>query len=125
MRHRMLREDHTCQVNITNDETLARLRPGLHRADRLSGLFRALADKTRLRVIYALSLREMCVCDIAALLGSSKARASYHLRFLSDMGLLRHRKEGKFVFYTLADQHVHILLSQALEHVEEQEADKE
>lgn len=85
-------------------------------------LFKALSDATRLKIAYALTLEEeLCVCDVANIIGSTVATASHHLRFLRDIGLAKHRKEGKLVFYSLKDEHVHQLVSIALMHAKEME----
>ncbi|BDG60056.1 ArsR/SmtB family transcription factor [Caldinitratiruptor microaerophilus] len=107
-----------CQVNVVHEDRVNRLRPEVERIEGLAGIFKALADDTRLKVVYALSRDELCVCDVAALIGGSKAAASYHLRLLHHMGLARYRREGKLVYYRLADPHVGELVRQVLERVE-------
>ena len=77
-------------------------------------LFKALGDETRLKVVYALSQAELCVCDVAAVLGASQATASYHLRLLHHLGLARYRKEGKLVYYRLADPSLADVIADAL-----------
>lgn len=93
------------------------------RIDEISGvelLFKALADANRLKIAYALSLEEkMCVCDVANVLKTSTANASHHLRYLRDMGITASKKEGKLVFYSLVDEHVHQLVNIAHEHSKE------
>jgi len=77
-------------------------------------LFAALADKSRLKILHALKeTHELCVCDIAAVLGVQTAAASHHLRKLRDLKLLKYRNDGKLVYYSLRDQSV----SQVLNHV--------
>jgi DNA-binding transcriptional ArsR family regulator len=79
--------------------------------------FRALADETRCKIAYALSLeKELCVCDVANIIGATVANASHHLRYLHNMGLVNYRKEGKLVFYCLQDSSVKQLLLLAVEH---------
>src|SRR5690625_4419148 len=83
-------------------------------------IFKALADPTRLKIAYALTLtEELCVADIARIIDSSTATASHHLRFLYDMKLARFRKEGKVVFYALDDDHVRQLVYIAIVHARE------
>ncbi len=72
-------------------------------ADKQSRLFKALADETRLRVLKLLVVREMCVCEVMVALGLTQPTASHHLGILENAGLVRDRKEGKWVFYSLAD----------------------
>lgn len=103
-----------CGVDYVHEEVVDRLRPELDRVAGLSELFKALADETRLKVIYALSRAELCVCDVAALIGGSKAAASYHLRLLYRLGLARCRREGKMVYYRLADPRVGAILGAAV-----------
>ncbi|MCL6611768.1 MAG: metalloregulator ArsR/SmtB family transcription factor [Peptococcaceae bacterium] len=82
----------------------------------MARIFKALADDTRLKIIYALSLEELCVCDVAGIIGSSVATASHHLRFLRNTGLARYRRKGKLVFYSLRDECVREIINIALEH---------
>lgn len=77
-------------------------------------LFKALADDTRLKIICALAEEELCVCDVAALIGQSLAAASYHLRLLYRLGLVKYRREGKLVYYRLADKRVGSLVKDAM-----------
>lgn len=108
-----------CQVNCINEEVVSRLKPLVDRIEGVAIIFKALADDTRVKVIYALSETELCVCDVAALIGGSKATASYHLRLLHHMGLAKYRKDGKLVYYRLADPHIGNLVREVLEHLEQ------
>jgi len=83
----------------------------------LAEIFSLLGDRTRVRILHALSLGELCVCDISAALGVSASAISHQLRLLRTAKLVRARKEGKNVFYVLDDSHVHSLIAQGLEHV--------
>jgi len=85
-------------------------------ATRLAKTFRALSDPTRVRIISALAQRELCVCDLAAVLGMNPSAISHQLRLLRMMGLVRHRKEGRMVYYTLGDEHIYHLFCDGLEH---------
>ncbi|HLI50754.1 MAG TPA: metalloregulator ArsR/SmtB family transcription factor [Thermomicrobiaceae bacterium] len=91
---------------------------------RLSSLFGALGDPTRLRIVSALSQRELCVCDIAASLGISQSAISHQMRLLRDLGLVRSRRDGRLVYYALDDEHVTTLFQQAKEHVEHLEGER-
>ncbi|MEB1808649.1 MAG: metalloregulator ArsR/SmtB family transcription factor [Bacillaceae bacterium] len=83
-------------------------------------IFKALADETRLKIAFLLaSEEELCVCDIATIIGSSTATASHHLRLLKNIGLAKFRKEGKLVFYSLDDDHVKQLILNGMEHGKE------
>lgn len=86
----------------------------------LAETFRVLGDPSRVRIVDALSAGELCVCDIAALVGISESAVSHQLRLLRGMRLVRPRRAGRQVFYVLDDQHIVELLRQALTHVEEQ-----
>ena len=77
---------------------------GAETADKQSSLFKALADETRLRILKLLEVREMCVCEVMVALGLTQPTASHHLGILENAGLVKDRKEGKWVFYRIADQ---------------------
>jgi DNA-binding transcriptional ArsR family regulator len=86
-------------------------------------LFKVLSDATRLRIAYALTVEdELCVCDVSASVDCSIATASHHLRTLLKQGLVKYRKEGKVVYYSLDDYHVSSLVHLAMEHVNEGKA---
>ena len=85
----------------------------------LAELFKVFGDTTRIRILYALFEAELCVCDIARLLGMSQSAISHQLRILKGSKLVKYRREGKTVFYSLADGHVRTIIGQGLEHVEE------
>ena len=87
--------------------------------DALAETFKVLGDGTRVRILDALSRTELCVCDLARLLGLSDSAVSHQLRLLRGMRLVRPRRDGKMIFYTLDDQHIVRLFAQGLEHVEE------
>lgn len=84
---------------------------------KLADIFKALGDGTRLRIIEALSMEELCVCDLAFLLGVSDSAVSHQLRVLRNLRLVKYRKSGKIVFYSLDDDHIRLLFQQGLEHV--------
>ena len=86
-------------------------------ASGLAEIFSLLGDRTRVRILHALSLGELCVCDISAALGMGGSAISHQLRLLRTAKLVTARKEGKNVFYTLEDAHVHSLIAQGLQHV--------
>ncbi len=85
----------------------------------LAELFKVFGDATRLRLLHALKCSEMCVCDLAACLGMTHSAISHQLRILKAYNLVKSRKQGKVVYYTLADSHVIALLNTGLEHVNE------
>lgn len=108
------REAPVCEETFVHVETVARLRPNLEHIAGAAELFKALGDETRLKVVYALAQAELCVCDVAAVLGASQATASYHLRLLHHLGLARYRREGKLVYYRLADPGLAEVVASAL-----------
>lgn len=83
----------------------------------LADLFRVFADSTRIRILYALFESELCVCDLADLLGMTQSAVSHQLRTLKDAKLVRFRREGKSIFYALDDDHVRLILSVGMEHL--------
>ncbi len=85
----------------------------------LADLYKIFGDSTRLRILYVLRETELCVCDVAALCGMTVSAISHQLRILKQSRLVKYRKAGKSVFYSLADGHVHAILSQGMEHVNE------
>ena len=86
---------------------------------RLAQTYGVLGDPTRLRLVMALAGGEMCVCDLAAFLGVTESAVSHQLRRLKDLALVKHRREGQFLYYSLDDEHVVDLLKVGLEHVRE------
>ena len=92
---------------------------GARTVEALAETFRALGDPTRVRILDALSAGELCVCDIASLVGISESAASHQLRLLRGMRLVRPRRAGRLVYYAVDDQHILELLRQASTHVEE------
>lgn len=85
----------------------------------LSDFFKVLGDSTRMKIIWALDESEMCVCDIAVLLNMTKSAISHQLRALRNASLVKFRKEGKTVFYSLKDQHVRDIYEIGMEHIKE------
>ena len=84
---------------------------------RLAEIFRALGDPTRVRILHALAATELCVCDLAAILGMSQSAVSHQLRLLRSLRLVRNRREGRMVYYALDDDHIEKLMAQGLDHV--------
>lgn len=110
----------SCEVFCYNEEKVTKIKQQIEEVNGVELLFKALADSTRLKIAYALTLeKELCVCDVANIIGSSTATASHHLRLLRNMGLAKFRKQGKLAFYSLADEHVHQLVSIAMIHTNE------
>lgn len=85
----------------------------------LADFFKVFGDPTRLKILYVLLCSEMCVFDIAQMLGMTQSAISHQLRVLKQMDLVKNRREGKIIFYSLADSHIENILSQGLVHIEE------
>ena len=87
--------------------------------DELEELFKIFGDSTRIKILYVLHIKEMCVMDISLALGMSQSAISHQLRVLRQTRLIRSRRDGKNIYYSLADEHVHTIISMGLEHIEE------
>lgn len=85
----------------------------------LAETFRALGDPGRASILFALLQAELCVCDLAEIVGASESAVSHQLRILRSLRLVRHRRDGRQVYYSLADEHIRTLIADGLEHVEE------
>ena len=106
---------HKDLVNTVNSQL-----PDIDTLYDLSDLFRIFADSTRIRILYVLFELEVCVCDIADILNMTVSAISHQLRILKSAGLVKFRKEGKVCFYSLADNHVKTIISNGLEHINEE-----
>jgi DNA-binding transcriptional ArsR family regulator len=112
-----------CDCNVIHEDVVDRVRGEMPAAEHLydlSELFKSLGDQTRLKILFALSRSDMCVCDIAALLEMSQSAISHQLRVLRNVRLVKYHKVGKVVYYMLDDEHVNELFRQGLDHVEHQ-----
>ena len=121
MSNRSYVPDH-CEIVHLHPARVAELRAALISGDDVHDLaetFRTLGDATRVRILDALSHGELCVCDLAALVGMSESAVSHQLRLLRNLRLVRHRREGRMVFYALDDRHIISLFRQGLRHVQE------
>lgn len=85
----------------------------------VADLFKMFGDSTRLKILFVLASAELCVCDITKLVGITQSAVSHQLRVLKQARLIKYRREGKTVFYSLADDHVKTILAQGIEHIEE------
>ena len=111
-----------CDLVCAHEDVIDRARRALPDEDTLydrTELFRIFGDSTRVRILYALFTSEMCVCDIAELLGVTQSAVSHQLRALKNVRLVKSRRDGKTVYYSLADDHVKTIIDQGLEHVSE------
>ena len=109
-----------CEENQVHQDILQKVQSDLPDDEvlyDLAELFKVFGDSTRIKILYALFEAEMCVCDIAALLGMTQSAISHQLRALKNAKLVTSRREGKTVFYSLADDHVKTIIDQGLEHI--------
>jgi len=111
-----------CETEFVDETRVNAVRAGMPETEairELSDIFKVLGDPTRLRIVSALGVDELCVCDIANLLGSSISAVSHQLRVLRNLKLVKHRKEGKMVYYSLDDECIETLLAEGLRHIGE------
>ena len=115
-------DDDGCQIRVVHMERVDQARnaaiPGVE-LDRLVSTYKVLGDATRLKIVMALRDVEMCVCDLAAFLGISASAVSHQLRRLKDLALVKSRRDGQVIYYSLDDDHVSGLLNLGIEHVRE------
>jgi ArsR family transcriptional regulator, lead/cadmium/zinc/bismuth-responsive transcriptional repressor len=117
-----LNHDDVCEITCVDGIKVKTVKEKLSLENTLAvaQIFKALSDDTRIKIALALSYEdELCVCDVANIVGSTTATASHHLRLLRKLGLAKYRKEGKLVFYSLDDDHVKQLIHLALTHQKE------
>ena len=115
-------EEGTCEFMHVHDEIVHKVEQVLPDEQELLDLaefFKVFGDSTRIKILYVLSQSEMCVCDIATLLQMGQSAISHQLRILKQMRLVKFRREGKTVFYSLSDDHIQTILAQGMEHVNE------
>ena len=116
----------TCDIYCYDEAKVNRIQGNMQNEDlsSVAQLFKALADENRAKISYALCQdEELCVCDVANIIGSTVATASHHLRTLHKQGLVKVRKEGKLAFYSLDDDHVKQVIMIALAHKKEEKVD--
>ncbi|MCL6606205.1 MAG: metalloregulator ArsR/SmtB family transcription factor [Paenibacillus sp.] len=112
----------SCEIFCFDENKVNRVKRRLstHNFQDMALIFKVLADQTRLKVAYALcDEEELCVCDVANIIGSTMATASHHLRLLRNMSIAKYRKEGKLVFYSLVDEQLKQMIRIAIEHQKE------
>ena len=117
-----MKDIEVCRSNELHEDIVDSVRakmPDTEMLYELAELFKVFGDTTRVRILYALSAQEMCVCDIADLLDMTHSSISHQLRVLKQARLVKFRKEGKTVFYSLDDCHISQIFSCGLEHIEE------
>jgi ArsR family transcriptional regulator len=111
-----------CDCNVIHEDVVAKVRDKMPEEEilyDLAELFKVFGDSTRIKILWALDEDEMCVCDIAYLLNMTQSAISHQLRVLKQAHLVKSRREGKVVYYSLADDHVKLILDQGLIHTTE------
>ncbi|WP_251550766.1 ArsR/SmtB family transcription factor [Neobacillus muris] len=114
----------TCEIYCFDEEKVIRIQGDLQYVDisSIAQLFKAIADENRAKITFALCKeKELCVCDLANIIGITVANASHHLRTLHKQGVVKFRKEGKMAFYSLDDDHIKQIMDIALVHKKEAE----
>ncbi|MGI6733282.1 MAG: ArsR/SmtB family transcription factor [Anaerovoracaceae bacterium] len=113
-----------CDCNVIHEDVVAKVREQMPEEEilyDLAELFKVFGDSTRIKILWALDQDEMCVCDIAYLLNMTQSAISHQLRVLKQAHLVKSRREGKVVYYSLADEHVKLILDQGLIHITEED----
>ena len=112
----------TCACTTIHEDIILRIKANMLEDTKLydlAELFKVFGDTTRIKILYALFNSEMCVCDIAALLGMTSSAISHQLRVLKQARLVKYRKDGKIVYYSLDDEHIKQIFDQGLSHIDE------
>ena len=118
----MIQKAPVCDCEVIHEEVVKKVRKTMPKEEDfydLADLYKMFADSTRVRILWTLSREEMCVCDIAVLLGMTKSAISHQLRALRLANLVRYDKRGKEVYYSLADSHVKDIFEKGFEHIHE------
>ncbi len=116
----MAKNEFSCDCNVIHEEVVRRTKrkmPKENTFNKLSELFKIFGDATRTKILFALYQNEMCVCDIANVLGMSKSSISHQLGTMRRMNIVKCRRDGKEVYYSLEDEHIKELFEVGLEHI--------
>jgi len=116
------KEQSVCDCHAIHEDVIERVRSSLPDSkdfNDLANLYKMFADNTRVRILWALSREEMCVCDLAVLLGMTKSAISHQLKPLRLLNLVKNNKQGKIVYYSLADDHIKDIFEKGFEHIHE------
>lgn len=111
-----------CAVTCIHDDTIRRVQGRMPEEDtmkELADFYKVFGDPTRIKILCVLLEAEVCVCDLAEILGMTQSAISHQLRVLKQMKLVKNRREGKTVYYSLADGHIQTIISQGMEHIAE------
>jgi DNA-binding transcriptional ArsR family regulator len=113
--------DGNCEIKSVDRQKVIRVKEEMlphTEVQELADIYKAMGDETRITILYALSCAELCVCELTELLDISQSAISHQLRLLRNLRLVKYRKEGKQVFYSLDDEHILNLFSQGLAHIQ-------
>jgi len=120
--HHSCNEVSCCEEHLVHDDLVKKYfdsAPDENELYDLAELFKVFGDSTRIRILYVLFEEEVCVCDIAEILGMTQSAISHQLKILKNGRLIKSRREGKQIFYSLADEHVRTIIAMGREHIEE------
>ena len=120
----MQKNEELCECEIIHEDTVKKVRATFPKDEMifdLADFYKIFGDTTRVKILYALDKSELCVCDISALLGMSVSAVSHQLRTLRDSNLVKTQRDGKVVYYSLADDHVKSVLECGIEHIMEEQ----
>lgn len=112
-----------CDCDVIHEDIVNKVKEKMPQEETLydlAELFKVFGDTTRIKILWALDECEMCVCDIAVLLNMTQSAISHQLRVLKQANLVKYRREGKIVFYSLEDEHIKLIFDQGLVHISEE-----
>lgn len=112
----------SCDCDVIHEDIVQRVRAAMPDSEdfySLANLYKMFSDTTRVTILWALSCNSMCVCDLAVLLGMTKSSISHHLKSLRLSNLVKYVRQGKIVYYSLADDHVKDIFEKGFEHIKE------
>lgn len=115
-------EEGICEISVIHEDVVDKVKKKMVSDELiydLAELFKVFADSTRMKIIYALMEDELCVCDIANIVGTTQSAISHQLRILKQSKLVKYRKDGKVVYYSLDDDHIEQIVKKGCEHIEE------
>ena len=115
-------EEGICEIESSDEEIVKEIKQAMLSSDIILGVtdgFKAISDPTRLKILYALSIKELCVCELSSALDVSQSAISHQLRVLRDKNMVKYKKEGKMARYYLSDEHVLNLIKMGVEHAQE------
>lgn len=116
----MGKSEQTCDCEIIHSEVVEQVKKQLESDEvifNLADFFKIFADTTRIKILYCLDKNELCVCDVAALLNMTISAVSHQLKILRDANLVKTRRDGKVVYYSLSDEHVKEIIECGMEHI--------